>query len=188
MPLADNTVTAAEFESLMGFITMQKQGFNDAEGYAASGLQYVVLLQRVTPEVDLVGPHASHFLNMESQNTSSGFTQIVNSLNNHVVTRGTTALPAETLASRLNRWLWCQGVKVTRFYHDISEDAGWDIDWCNVRGDDDDPSSQMGEYVLDSEGNVIAIGCTDQSEYKDAPPPGSGCPTTGGDSIGTTSP
>jgi hypothetical protein len=187
MPLTKNSITAAEFESLMDYITLQKQAYDDAEGYAASGLQYVALMQRVTPEVDLIAPHASHFLGMEAQNTSTNFTQIVNSINDHVVTRGTTANPAETLSSRLNRWLWCQGVRVTRFYHDISADAGWSIDWCNVRSDDNNPNSQMGEYVYDSEGNIIAVGCTDQSLYKD-PPTDPDCPTTGGDEIGTTSP
>ena len=110
------------------------------------------------------------------------------SLNNHGAVRGTTAQAAETLSTRLNRWLWCQGVRVTSLYFDISADSGWDIDYCNVRGDDLDPDSQQGEFILDDLGNPIAIGCTDLSPYKDSPPPGSGCPTTGGDPIGTISP
>jgi len=188
MPLPANTVTKEEFEALMGYITLEKNGYDQAEGYANSGLTYVVLMQRVTPEVDLVNPHAAHYLNLETQNNDSNFTSIVNSINTHVVTRGTTALAGETLSDRLNRWLWCQGVRVTREYHDISESAGWTIDWCNVRGDDADPNSQMGAYVLDDDGNPIAVGCTATSEYYTAPAVGSGCPTTGGDPIGTTGP
>lgn len=188
MPLPQNTVTKDEFETLMGYVTLEKNGFTEAAGYANSGLQYVVLMQRVTPEVDLIQPHAAQFLNLETQDSNASFTSIVNSINTHVATRGTTALPGETLSTRLNRWLWCQGIRVTRSYHDISAAAGWTIDWCNVRGDDADPNSQMGPYVLDSEGNVIAIGCTATSPYYIPPAPGSGCPTTGGAPIGTTSP
>lgn len=188
MPLPQNTVTKEEFEALMGYITLEKTGFDEAEGYANSGLQYVVLMQRVTPEVDLITPHAAQYLNLETQNSYANFTSIVNSLNTHVATRGTTAIPGETLSARLNRWLWCQGVRVTRIYHDISEAAGWIIDWCNVRSDDADPNSQTGPYVLNEDGNPIAVGCTALSVYKDPPAPGSGCPTTGGASIGTISP
>lgn len=188
MPLPQNTVTKEEFEALMGYITLEKTGFDEAEGYANSGLQYVVLMQRVTPEVDLVTPHAAHYLNLETVNNYSNFTAIVNSINTHVATRGTTAIPGETLSTRLNRWLWCQGVRVTRAYHDISAAAGWTIDWCNVRSDDADPTSQMGPYILDEDGNPIAIGCTALSPYKNPPPLGSGCPTSGGAPIGTKSP
>jgi hypothetical protein len=188
MPLPQNSLTKDEFETLMSYITLQKGGFDDAQGYANSGLQFVVLLQRVTPEVDLIGPHASHFLNIEALNTTAHWTQIVNTINNHLATRGTSAQAAETLSARLNRWLWCQGSRVTSLYKTISDDSGWDIDWCNVRGDDADPDSQQGELILDEEGNPIAIGCTDLSPYKDSPPAGVGCPTTGGDPIGTVSP
>lgn len=188
MPLPKNSVTASEFTSLMNFIDLQKLGFSDAEGWAESGLQFVVLMQRTTPEVDLVGPHATHFLNVETLNTSSHFTQVVTALNDHTARRGTTANPAETLADRLNRWLWCQGVRVTSTYSGLSFDAGWQIDPCNVRGDDSDPDSQLGEFILDDDGNVIGVGCTDASIFKDSPGPGIGCPTTGGDEIGIVGP
>ena len=188
MPLPQNTVTKVEFEALMGYITLEKTGFDEAQGYANSGLQYVVLMQRVTPEVDLVTPHAAHYLNLETQNNYSNFTSIVNSLNTHVVNRGTTSIPGETMSARLNRWLWCQGIRVTKVYNSISTAAGWTIDWCNVRSDDADSTSQTGPYVLDENGNPIAIGCTALSPYKTSPAPGSGCPTTGGDPIGTKSP
>jgi hypothetical protein len=172
----------------MDYLDLQKAGFSDAEGWAESGLQFVVLMQRTTPEVDLINPHATHFLTMETQNSSANFTQIVTALNDHTARRGTTALPAETLSDRLNRWLWCQGVRVTSVYSGLSADAGWQIDPCNVRGDDTDPGSQLGEFILDDEGNVIGVGCTDASVYKDSPGVGDDCPTTDGDEIGTEGP
>ena len=188
MPLPKNSVTAAEFTSLMGFIDLQKMGFEDAEGFAESGLQFVVLMQRTTPEVDLIGSHATHFLNLETLNSSSPWTNVVGSINDHTARQGTTALPAETLSDRLNRWLWCQGVRVTSIYSGLSFDAGWQIDPCNVRGDDSDPASQLGEFILDDEGNVIGVGCTDSSIFKDGPGVDDDCPTTGGDEIGTEGP
>jgi hypothetical protein len=188
MPLPKNSVTASEFTSLMNFIDLQKLGFEDAEGWAESGLQFVVLMQRTTPEVDLIQPHATHFLNLESLNSSSPWTNVVSSINDHVARRGTTANAAETVSDRLNRWLWCQGVKVTSVYSGLSFDAGWQIDPCNVRGDDADPDSQLGEFILDDEGNVIGVGCTDSSIYQDPPAAGIGCPTTGGDEIGQVGP
>jgi hypothetical protein len=188
MALPKNSLTPTEFIALMDYISLQKQGLDDARGYAASGLLYVVLLQRVTPEVDLVSDSAAHANNMEALDNSSNFMSIINSLNNHVATRGTDPLPAETLTDRLNRWLWCQKVRVTRLYADLSASAGWVIDWCNVRSDDSDNNSQMGIYVYDESGTIIAVGCTDLSPYKTWPAPGSGCPVPNGDDIGTVSP
>lgn len=188
MPLPQNTVTKEEFQALMGYITLERSGFEQAAGYANSGLQYVVLMQRVTPEVDLLQPHAAQFLNLETQNTTTSFTSVVNSINTHVAVRGTTALAGETLSTRLNRWLWCQGVRVTRAYYDISAAAGWTIDPCNLRSDDNDNESTPPAWILDSEGNVIAVGCTATSAYYVAPAPGSGCPTSGGTPIGIVSP
>ena len=42
--------------------------------------------------------------------------------------------------------------------------------------------------ILDDEGNVIGVGCTDSSVYKDPPGVEDNCPTTGGDEIGTEGP
>jgi hypothetical protein len=176
MPLPNTTVTKTEFETLMQYISLEKGGFSTAQGWANSGLQYVVLMQRSTPEIDLLNDHAAHYLNLETQNNFSNFTSVVNTINSHVSTRGTTAMAAETLSARLNRWLWCQGIRVTRTYADISAAAGWSIDWCNVRSNDADPNSQMGPYILDEHGIPIAIGCTPLSPYINPPAPGSGCP------------
>lgn len=160
MPLSNNTVTPTQYDYLQNNISMQSLQLGVSVDLAQSGLQYVVSLQSVTPEVDLVSPFATHFLNLEQINTTSYYTSVVGALNSHVVTRGTVAQPAEGLSARLNRWLWCNSLKVTRQYSVLSSGAGWIIDECNI----ETPNS-----------------CDATSDYYGSPYPG--CPPTAGDPI-----
>lgn len=132
MPLPQETVLPTSFDYLQNNISLQAGQFSVAADLAYSGLTHVVLLQSVTPEVDLVNPFANHFLQMESLDNASYFTQVVATLNGHVVRRGTDPVTNESLSQRLNRWLWCNGLHVTRTYANLSSGAGWFIDECNI--------------------------------------------------------
>lgn len=132
MPLPQETVLPTSFDYLQQNISLQAGQFSLAAELSYSGLQHVVLLQAVTPEVDLVNPFANHFSQMESLDNAAYFTQIVSTLNGHVVRRGTNPVTNESLSQRLNRWLWCNGLLVTRTYANLSSGAGWYIDECNI--------------------------------------------------------
>lgn len=160
MPLPANTVTPTQFDYLQDNISMQADQLGVASDLAYSGLQYIVLLQATTPEVDLVNPAATHFTKMENADNSALFTQIVAALNNHVTIRGTNPQASESLSDRLNRWLWCNELQVTRTYATISSGAGWLIDECNIES----PNS-----------------CDSSSPYFGTPY--AGCPPTAGDPI-----
>lgn len=160
MPLPLNTVTPTQFDYLQDSISMQAAQLGVASDLAYSGLRYVVLLQATTPEVDLINPFATHFTKMENTDNTALFTQVVASLNNHVVIRGTTPQAAEGLSDRLNRWLWCNGLQVARTYATLSSGAGWLIDECNIES----PNS-----------------CGPTSPYYGSPY--AGCPPTPGDPI-----
>lgn len=132
MPLPLNTVTPTQFDALQENISLQVTQLGVAVDLAFSGLQQVVLFQATTPEVDLINPFATHFTKIENTDNDALFIQVTSALNNHVVIRGTTPQGGEGLSDRLNRWLWCNGVKVTRTYATISSGAGWLIDECNI--------------------------------------------------------
>lgn len=160
MPLPQQTVLPTSFDYLQENISLQAAQYSVAADLAYSGLTHIVQLQSVTPEVDLVTPFSSHFLNIESFDNSSQFTTIVANLNGHVVRRGTVAEGAENLSARLNRWLWCNGLHVSRTYANLSSGAGWIIDECNVES----PNT-----------------CDATSDYFGAPY--AGCPPTPGEPI-----
>lgn len=160
MPIPQETVLPTSYDYLQQNISFQASQFSVAAELAYSGLQYVVLLQSITPEVDLVTPFSNQYLQMESLDSASYFTQIVSSLNGHVVRRGTNPVTNESLSQRLNRWLWCNGIHVTRTYANLSSGSGWYIDECNVES----PNA-----------------CSPTSAYYGAPYPG--CPPTPGEPI-----
>jgi len=160
MPLPTQSVLPTSFDYLQQNISMQASQFAVAAELAYSGLQHVAYLQSVTPEVDLVNPFATHYQAMESLDNASYFTQIVSSLNGHVIRRGTVPEPGESLSDRLNRWLWCNGLLVTRTYANLSSGSGWYVDECNI----EPPNT-----------------CGPTSPYYGAPYPG--CPPTPGDPI-----
>lgn len=150
MPIQRETITPAQFDYLQANITDQAAQFDDASAIAQSGLQYVVLLQTVAPEVDLVNAFANHLTNIEGLDSNANFLQVVSSLNSHVVSRGTTLLPGDTNSDRLNRWLSGQQqlipdglggviddpsstpVLVSTSYAELSSGAGFIIDSCNI--------------------------------------------------------
>ena len=132
MPIIDETVTPTQFDFLQQNITDQSNQFTDAGVLAQSGLEFVVLLQTVAPEVDLVDPFANHLVNIEGFDSSSNFVSVVSSLNSHAVQRGTTQTGSETLSDRLNRYLSDNSILVTQIYADLSSGAGFAIDSANV--------------------------------------------------------
>lgn len=132
MPIANTPLTAEQFDWLQENITDQSEQQDEAAALAQSGLEYVVLLQVVAPEVDLVTPFADHLSGMEGFVTDSNFTAVVASMNVHAINRGTTAGPTDTLDTRLNRYLDDNGIKVTQRYARISSGAGFIIDGTNI--------------------------------------------------------
>lgn len=134
MPIPNVTVSPATFEALQSNITAQSNQFTNAASLAHSGLDIVLVIDVEAPEIDLLSPFANHFLNLESFNSTSQFTQVVTSLNLHVINRGTVANVGETLSSRLNRWLSSNGVTVTQVYANISSGAGFIVDPANISG------------------------------------------------------
>lgn len=132
MPIPNVTVTPAEFTWLQKNVSDQADVMQAVSAIAYSGLQYVVLLQVVTPEVDLVTPSHSQYQASSSFNSDSNFTSWVTSLNMHVIDRGTTLLATDTTSTRLNRWLSDNSVLVTQTYSRISSGAGFYIDLANI--------------------------------------------------------
>lgn len=132
MPIPNVTVTPAEFTWLQKNVSDQADVMQTVSAIAYSGLQYVVLLQVVTPEVDLVTPSHSQYQASSSFNSDSNFTSWVTSLNMHVIDRGTTLLATDTTSTRLNRWLFGNDVDVTQTYARISSGAGFYIDAANI--------------------------------------------------------
>lgn len=157
MPIQQQTITPDQFDYLQDNITSQSQQFNEAAVLAQSGLEYVVLLQTVAPEVDLVTQFASHLSNIEGLDSTANFLQVVSSLNSHLIARGTTLRPGDSNTIRLNRWLSGQeqlipdgsgGVEpdpsatpvlVSTTYARISSGAGFFIDPCNIAPGDTCP-------------------------------------------------
>ena len=132
MPIPNVTVTPAEFTWLQQNVSDQADVMQTVSAIAYSGLQYVVLLQVVTPEVDLVTPSHSQYQASSSFNSDSNFTSWVTSLNMHVIDRGTTLEATDTTSTRLNRWLFGNDVDVTQTYARISSGAGFYIDAANI--------------------------------------------------------
>lgn len=132
MPISNTPLDPIEFDYLQQNITDQSFKHDEAAALAQSGLQYVVLLQDIPPEVDLVNPFADHLLQMESIQTDSNFTAVVSALNLHVIERGTTAGPTDTFSTRLNTYLTDNALLVTQRYARISSGAGFIIDSGNI--------------------------------------------------------
>lgn len=132
MPIEDIPLSATDFDFLQQNITDQSFKFDESSGLAQSGLQFVVLLQKIPCEVDLVTPYANHLINIEGLETDSNFTSVTASLNTHVISRGTTLGPTDTLNTRLNRYLSDNSIMVTQRYARISSGAGFFIDSGNV--------------------------------------------------------
>lgn len=132
MPIANTPLTALEFDTLQQNISNQSESMEIAGTMAQSGLEYVVLLQVVTPEVDLVTPFADHLVNIEGFDSDSNFTVVVSSLNTHAINRGTTIGVNDTVDTRLNRYLSENFIQVTARYQRLSSGAGYIIDGSNV--------------------------------------------------------
>lgn len=132
MPIENTPLDPADFDYLQQNITDQSLKFDEAGALAQSGLQYVVLLQVIPPEVDLVTPFANHLINVEGVETDSNFTAVTSSLNLHAINRGTTAGPTDTFDTRLNRYLSDNSILVTQRYARISSGAGFIIDSGNI--------------------------------------------------------
>ena len=132
MPIENTPLTPVQFDYLQRNITSQSDQYSESSDLAQSGLQFVVLLQVIAPEVDLVTPFADHLVNIENLETDSNFTAVVASLNLHAIDRGTTATATDSLDSRLNRYLSDNGILVTQVYARISSGAGFLIDDGNI--------------------------------------------------------
>ena len=132
MAIENIPLTPTQFDYLQQNISDQADIVEGAVDLAQSGLRYVVLLQVDAPEVDLVNPFHDHLVGIDNLNSDSTYTAIVSDMNNHVVNRGTTAGPSDTVNSRLNRWLSDNGVTVTQTYARISSGAGFIIDSGNI--------------------------------------------------------
>jgi hypothetical protein len=132
MPIQNIPLTPVQFDYLQHNITAQSLQFVDAADLAQSGLQFVVLLQVIAPEVDLVTPFANHLGGMENLNVDSNFTAVTSALNLHAIDRGTVAGPTDSLNTRLNRYLSDNGILVTQTYARISSGAGFLIDNANI--------------------------------------------------------
>lgn len=132
MPIANTPLTPAQFDFLQQNITDQSLTQDEAAALAQSGLQFVVLLQEIPPEVDLVNAFADHLINIEGLNTDSNYTAVVASLNLHAINRGTVAGPSDTFNTRLNTWLSDNSVLVSQRYARISSGAGFIIDSGNI--------------------------------------------------------
>jgi hypothetical protein len=132
MPIANTPLTPTQFDFLQRNITDQSEQFDEASSLAQSGLQFVVNLNDIPPEVDLVNTFADHLISMESLESDSNFTAVVSSLNTHAIFRGTTAGPTDTFSSRLNTYLSDNSILVTQRYARISSGAGFIIDAGNI--------------------------------------------------------
>jgi hypothetical protein len=132
MPIPSVTLTPAQFTFLQQNLSDQFDQQETVTDLALSGLQYVVLLQTIAPEVDLVLPFNGHFLGQEGFESTSNYVSVVASLNNHVINRGTTLEPGDTPSDRLNRWLSDNAVLVTSTYATLSSGASYIIDPSNI--------------------------------------------------------
>lgn len=133
MAIPNVTVSPAEFTWLQQNLSDQADVMQTVSTIAYSGLQYVVLLQVVAPEVDLVTPAHANYQTASSFNSDSNFTAWATALNTHVIDRGTTLLATDTTSTRLNRWLSDNSVLVTQTFARISSGAGFYIDLANIQ-------------------------------------------------------
>ncbi len=132
MPIANTPLDPIQYDFLQQNISDQSFKYDEAGELAQSGLTFVVLLQKIPSEVDLVNPFADHLLNIEGTNSDSTFSAVTSSLNNHIISRGTTQQVGDTLDTRLNRWLSDNSVLVTDRFARISSGAGFIIDGSNI--------------------------------------------------------
>jgi hypothetical protein len=132
MPIPNTPITPSQFDFLQQNITDQSAQFAEASALALSGLQFVVDMNVIAPEVDLINAFNAHFTGLESLDSVANFIQVVAQLNQHVINRGTTFLPTDTFSSRLNRYLSDNGLLVTQTYATISSGGGFFIDAGNI--------------------------------------------------------
>jgi hypothetical protein len=130
MPISNTPLTREQFEFLQQNITDQVMELTTAGTIAQSGLHYVVLLQVDAPEVDLVTPFYSQLQRTEALNTASVFLPTVSALNLHAVTRGSSG--TTTLSDGLNQYLTDNAILVSSTYANLSAQAGFIIDPCNI--------------------------------------------------------
>ena len=135
MAIPTTPITGAQFDILQNNISAQGDLFPAISDIAESGLNYVVIIDETIPELDLLTPFFNQYNTMTTFDTTGNFTQVVTALNQHVISRGTTALPGETSSDRLNRWLLDNGFgpgggdrKITATYARLSSGAGYIID------------------------------------------------------------
>jgi len=100
---------------------------------AESGLNMVVVLNVTIPELDLLTPFYVQYVSMSQLDTINNFSQVVTALNQHVINRGTSLLPGDTLTDRLNRWFGDNGfgiglLNVTQTYQRLSSGVGYVIE------------------------------------------------------------
>jgi len=132
MPIENTPLDPIQYDFLQQNITDQSSKYDEAGSLAQSGLEFVVLLQKIPCEVDLVNPFADHLLNIEGTNSDSTFSAVTSALNNHVIDRGTTQQVGDTLDTRLNRYLSNNSILVTERFARISSGAGFIIDGANI--------------------------------------------------------
>jgi len=139
MPIANTPLTKDQFEFLQQNITDQVTAVTEAGIIAQSGLHYVVLLQVDAPEVDLVNPFFFQLQRTEALQAATNWIPVVAALNSHAVTRGAGSVG--TLSDRLNQYLENGGnrILVTQEYANLSLQAGFVIDPCNI-----DPGTAAG--------------------------------------------
>ena len=133
MAIPTTPIDGATFVLLQNNISQQADTLPGVADLAESGLSYVVVLNTTIPELDLLTPFYNQYLSMSQFDNTQVFTQVVTALNQHVVNRGTTLLPGDTLSARLNRWFDTNGfgiglLNVTQTYQRLSSGAGYVIE------------------------------------------------------------
>lgn len=132
MPIANTPLTKDQFEFLQQNITDQVVAVREAGIIAQSGLHYVVLLQVDAPEVDLVNPMFFQLQRSEQLAAATNWIPAVSALNTHAITRGASS--TGTVSERLNQYLENGGnrILVSQIYAQLSDQAGFIIDPCNI--------------------------------------------------------
>jgi hypothetical protein len=133
MAIPTTPISGAQFVYLQNNISQQADALPVVADIAESGLNYVVVLNITIPELDLLTPFYVQYVSMSQLDTINNFSQVVTALNQHVVNRGTTLLPGDTLSERLNRWFDNNGfgvglLNVTQTYQRLSSGVGYLIE------------------------------------------------------------
>jgi hypothetical protein len=123
-------ISKADYLVLSGILGEEYRQFIDAATLANSGLTYVVLLQDVEQEVDLLGDYYPHSLTVNG--IRDGFPGqsrgIVTALQNHVINRSGLSI---------NAWLpnttvYPPAIQVSQDFADLSGSVGFTIDSGNI--------------------------------------------------------